>query len=319
MASRDQQPSSSRRTRRRTPEADAIKSKSPSIPVIVAIILGMAVLGGVAYFIFRSGSGMTQSQARPISTLSASDFHSLVFSPEDTDTVYFGHHSGVMTSHDGGRTWQPWVNERNWDAMGLAFSASSPITLYAAGHDIFFKSTDGQNWERVRHNLPGTDIHGFAVDPGDPKLLYAFVVGSGLNQSNDGGSTWRVVNSDFIQGHLALAVVPGTPKTLLVGTMQSGLLRSSDGGATLRKVEQSSLGNSIMALAASPRQPGLVWASSGSGFFKSEDAGSTWTGLDLDVQAMAIAISPNDSNVILVVDNKGRVYRSQDGGISWGG
>lgn len=289
-------------------------------------VIGIALLAGVVYMILtgesplRSDIGTTQTQtsseARPISTLYTSDFHSLAFSPQDPDAVYFGHHNGLMISEDGGYTWQSWLNQRNWDAMGLAVSEGA---FYVAGHDIFFKSADWKNWEPLRHNLPGTDIHGFAADPDNPQVLYAFVVGYGLYTSNDGGSVWQSAGAKLPQGIMALAVTAGTPKAIIAGDMQSGLLRSTDNGATWSKVAGGFAGKYATGVAAAPKTPGLLYAGSNQGLFRSNDAGATWLPLSLGVEAMGIAVSPTDGQIVLVVDAKGQVYRSEDGGASWGG
>lgn len=320
MASRRRSSAGGRRAKGRPTEAESADGRGPSVPIIVAVVVGLFLIGGIAYFFLTGGGAPAQAQAQPISTLSSSDFHSLVFSPEDPNTAYFGHHDGVMETHDGGRTWQPLVNRPNWDAMGMAFSKAAPLTLYAAGHDIFFKSSDGgQTWEPVKHNLPGTDIHGFAADPEDPMALYAFVVGAGLYRSNDRGGTWQAVAGRLPQSTHAIAVVGGSPKTMLAGNMESGLLRSTDGGATWGKVGGGLSGNMVMALAAGPRSPGLVYAGSEKGLFRSSDGGATWTGAGLDHQVMALAINPNNENILLAVDGKGRVYRSEDRGATWTG
>lgn len=65
-----------------------------------------------------------------------------------------------------GRAWWPVIQEgtlRNADTMNLATSPNDAATIYVAGHDVFHSSQDGgQSWAPVQHNLPGTDIHGFA-------------------------------------------------------------------------------------------------------------------------------------------------------------
>src|SRR3972149_9815632 len=124
--------------------------------------------------------------------LRTSDFHALAFSPNNPDVVFFGHHNGVMRSEDGGRTWSALVEQRNFDAMGLAVSPTDPLHVYVMGHDILQVTTDGgASWRPGRHNLPGTDIHGFAMSLADSSRLFAFVYGFGLFRSDDSGGTWR--------------------------------------------------------------------------------------------------------------------------------
>ena len=55
-----------------------------------------------------------------ISSLNTADYHALAFDLRDPNVVYFGHHTGVMKSTDGGVTWSPVL--RQGDAtLALAF------------------------------------------------------------------------------------------------------------------------------------------------------------------------------------------------------
>ncbi|MBF8286090.1 MAG: hypothetical protein HW378_5005 [Anaerolineales bacterium] len=156
------------------------------------IVLGLALGGWWLYARNPAQSG----NAQPLSRLSTRDFHSLAFSPTEPDTVFFGHHDGLLVSRDGGRTWRSTALQ-NADAMALAAPAANPQVMYAAGHDVFLKSTDaGQTWQPVSTNLPGTDMHGFAVDPQDASHVYTHVVGSGIFSSQDGGTTWTLLRGD---------------------------------------------------------------------------------------------------------------------------
>ena len=66
----------------------------------------------------------------------------------------------------------------------------------------------GVTWAPIPHNLPGTDIHGFAQDANDPKRLYAYFVGAGVLTSADGGTTWGAVPTQPPNGgnHIVLAM-----------------------------------------------------------------------------------------------------------------
>ena len=106
-------------------------------------------------------------------------------------------------------------------------------TIWLAGHNVFKKSLDaGSTWSDVDPSgLPRLDIHGFTVDPVNPKVLYAAVAGEGLYRSSDSGSTFSLVSSDVGGGVMALAVMPDG--RILAGDMQQGLLESRNGGRQL--------------------------------------------------------------------------------------
>lgn len=55
--------------------------------------------------IFTACSGSGASSLIKVGSVHALDYHSLAFSPSDRNTLFFGHHSGIMESQDGGKTW----------------------------------------------------------------------------------------------------------------------------------------------------------------------------------------------------------------------
>ena len=170
----------------------AARSRSSGQPAkrkpiqIVAAVGALLVAGTLAAFFFWPRPASTPSGA--IATLQTLDYHALALSPTDANVVFFGHHNGIMRSDDGGRTWRPLVDRSGFDAMNLAVSRINPKQVYLAGHEVFQMSMDaGATWRPLDSDLPGLDIHAFAMDPDDPNRLTAFVVGRGTFQSTDGG------------------------------------------------------------------------------------------------------------------------------------
>lgn len=279
------------------------------------------MLAGGAYYVINAGNRPALAGAQPLATLTTSDFHALTFSPSATGTVYFGHHNGIMQSTDGGRTWRPLVDQRNFDAMGLAVASGDRPRVYLAGHDIFQVSSDGgASWQPLIHNLPGTDIHGFAMSPDVPLRLYAFVVGHGAFTSGNGGQSWERLPGVLPGDVMGLTVGTGSPATIYAASVGSGLLRSGDGGATWTSIS-SGLGGGVLSVATDGRE--AVYAGTEQGLYRSPDRGGSWSRLPFPGDnAVAVAVSPVEPNVVLAIavkDRRGLVFRSQDGGSTWGG
>ncbi len=287
---------------------------------LVAGALGLVLLFAVAAYLLggRDGSGGA------ISTLQTNDFHALAFSPADSNVVFFGHHNGVMRSDDGGRTWRALVERRGFDAMGLVVSRADPRRIYLAGHDVFQVSTDGGGaWGPVEHNLPGTDIHGFAMSPDDANRLAAFVVGHGLLGSADGGRTWERLPGRVPDDVMAVVSAGGSPETLYAGSMGAGLLKSADGGQSWAPAINGLGSRGVLALALHPTRRETIYAGTEGGLYRSADGASTWSRLPFPgANAVALAVSPADPNVVLAIavkNRQGLVFRSDDGGTTWGG
>lgn len=282
-------------------------------PWFVVAGLGVAV---ASWSVWRLRASVGPSGAgQPISRLQTQDFHSLAFSPEEPDTVYFGHHGGLLVSRDGGRKWQP-TSLQNVDAMALAAPPSDPQIRYAAGHNVFLKSVDGgQTWQSVGSNLPGLDIHGFAVDPDRSDLVYAHVVGFGLFRSEDAGEIWELRSTNLAAVNLA---VGETAETIYATGAQSGLLLSIDGGRTWSPIP-GPIGEGALAVSFH-RPTGRLYVTTfgrGGGLYLSSDAGETWQTLGLKANLLAVAVSPHDPGRLIAVDDQGWVYASHDAGVTW--
>ncbi len=274
-------------------------------------IVAVALLAIVTWWVSATLNG-DDGQAAPIATLDTPDFHTLLVDPANPDRILFGSHAGIQESLDGGFTWIDGTL-RDTDAMQLTASSQDPATVYATGHDVFQVSRDGgQTWEPRAHDLPGTDIHGFAQDPGDPQRLYVSVVNYGMFTSGDGGATWETLPVQP-PGSGVLAAGPG----VLFSGVGPDVVASRDGGATWNVVATLASGQ-VISLAVSSDDSLTMYAGTPNGIARSTDGGETWTSRGPEeVPVLAVAISSVDSGQVLIVSNEGAVYRTDDGGETW--
>lgn len=279
------------------------------------LLAGLVAAAGVgALWAMRSGGGAAAT-VEPISRLGTRDFHSLAFAPGDPNTVYFGHHGGLLVSRDGGRDWLP-TSLENADAMALAAPPADPQLMYAAGHNVFYKSEDGgRTWRQAPNDLPGLDIHGFAADPEQPDLVYAHVVGFGLFRSEDGGETWELRSSSLRALNLT---VGETSESLYATAAQSGLLHSTDGGRTWS--DFPTLPGEGAVAVAFDRSTGWLYVTTfgrDAGLYRWSQQQESWQSLGLEATLLALAVSPDDPRRLIAVDDEGWVYASRDGGETW--
>ncbi len=194
----------------------------------------------------------------------------IAYNPKDPKILYAATRGGVFKSVNGGESWEikrdhfpaesPYVFSA--PVSDIAVDPGAPEIVYAAIgitragyetdsdhwqqddvlHGTIFKSANGgENWTDIQGT--GIDplalIYSLAINPKDPKILYA-ATDHGVYRSVDFGGNWSAVNTG-LPAHLhAMNVVvnPKTPTTLYVtmwaepgsGDWQGGVYKSTDGG-----------------------------------------------------------------------------------------
>ncbi len=179
--------------------------------------------------------------------------------------------TGIHKTTDGGRTWTP-INEGlpvpdKRGRIGIDIARSNPNVVYAfvdnyeiareskpgeldsygrqrrgtiKGAEIYRSDNKGQAWKKVSESnsfMEGAAAtYGWVfaqvrVDPNNENTVY--FMGLGLNQSTDGGKTFRELRG-MHSDHHALWIDPSNSDNLLNGN-DGGVVMSFDGGKTWRQ------------------------------------------------------------------------------------
>ena len=192
--------------------------------------------------------------------------------PRNPDLVYvaaLGHLSGpneqrgIFRSKDGGATWEKILYQGpEVGAVDLILDPANPRVLYATFWRVkrtpyslesggegssLWKSTDGgDTWAEITNQdngLPkGTlGIIGVTVSPANPDRVWAIVEAQdgGVFRSEDGGESWRKINSDRNLRQRAwyytrIYAGPTNPDEVYV--LNVGFWRSRDGGVTYERI-----------------------------------------------------------------------------------
>ena len=269
----------------------------------------------------------------------------LAVDPRNSSTLYGADGEGLFKSTDGGVRW-------NASGAGLpcpcyvptlAIDPGNSSVLYAAftstSGDVnggVFKSTDGgATWAGASAGLPVYELAGrrpysameaLAIDPADPRTLYAapgliLSAGGGVYKSTDGAATWSAVNSGLPDSFFigSLAIDPRNPGTLYLSS-QGALYKSTDGGANWTARMAAFSGRK---LAVDPQDSATIYAVGQSGVMKSGDGGGSWSVVFPDVTLtggtvwLAVAGSADGASTIYVGDGLHGIFRSPDGGLTW--
>ncbi|GAC1432353.1 MAG: hypothetical protein NVS1B11_10920 [Terriglobales bacterium] len=247
--------------------------------------------------------------------------------PSQPNVFYVGQvNGGVWKSDDYGRTWNPIFDGQSTQSIGaIAIAPSDPNIIYVAsgeglhrpdlsvGNGIYRTSDAGKTWHHLGLR-DGQQIPALAVDPRDPKRLFAAVLGHpygpnqerGLFRSTDGGENWeKVLYKDDNTGASDVEIDPSNPDIVYASLWEAregpwednnvfngsggGLYKSTDGGSTWHPL-QNGLPKDLTQInvAIAPSQPNRLYAtlattqkgeygsSAGLGFFRSDNAGDSW-------------------------------------------
>jgi len=257
---------------------------------------------------------------------------------------------GVYRTRDGGES---------WDHLGLAHTeriarivvhptdgdtawVCAPGHLWDANPERgVFRTTDGgESWEKVLFVDEDTGCSDLAVDPQDPRILYAGMwqfrrtpsffssggPGSGLYRSRDGGATWQRLEDGLPEGELgriAVAVAPSRPNVVyaVVEAEETALYRSDDLGEHWERRSTAPVVQMrpfyFAAITVDPHDFDTVYKA-GLQAGISEDGGRTFstTGGTYHSDVHAIWVDPtNPQRILLGTD--GGVYLSTDRGNHW--
>jgi len=279
--------------------------------------------------VFRSTDGAA-SWTRAGSVLNV---RSLAVDPLNAGTVYALNDRGILKSSDGGASWSvvstdvagsrdpyPW--------LVVAAGAGGESTVYSGGNARgAFKSSDGgSTWALANTGLSATWLDSLAIDPQNPRTLYAGAE-SGLFKTSDGARSWT-----------AAPAVQGIPFWLAIDPQNSGIVyaatpdsvqKSLDGGQSWMELQLPSDSDSqyFWGLAIDGQNPGTLYASN----FKSMDGGASWAKLaGFPGFISALAVDPHNSGTIYAgsatggedaeaVSISSGVLESVDGGQTWTG
>jgi photosystem II stability/assembly factor-like uncharacterized protein len=280
--------------------------------------------------------------------------------PSDPDVIWVGTGSacirgnvstgrGVYRSTDGGASWQ-FVGLSEAGQIGrIQVHPTDPDVAFVAalGHTFgpnpqrgVFRTVDGgQSWEHVLRMSDRTGAVDLALDPSNPRVLYAamwtaerkpwtLVSGgpeSGLFKSVDGGDHWERLSDGLpegILGRIGVDVSPANPRRVwaVVEAEEGGLYRSDDGGRTFRWVSPERklferawyYGHVI----ADPLDENTVYVLT-TRMYRSSDGGQTFDVVDTPhADNHDLWMDPSDP-LRMIVGNDGGAAISYNGGTTW--
>jgi photosystem II stability/assembly factor-like uncharacterized protein len=256
---------------------------------------------------------------------------------------------GVYKSTDGGSTWKNVGLTDSRQISRVVIHPKNPDLVYVAaqGHawgpnaerGVYRSEDGGKTWKRVLFVDEKTGACDLAMDPANPRVLYAAMwqavrrpwgfesggPGSGLYKSTDGGDTWKKLTEGLPKGPLGrigVAVSAARPDRVwaVVEADEGGVFRSDDAGATWTRVNgEHKLRERAWYYSwifADPKNADTVWVPNVV-LYRSIDGGKTFAAVDAPHgDNHDLWIDPDDPSR-MILGNDGGATISFNGGTSW--
>ena len=271
---------------------------------------------------------------------SESCVYGLTVHPKEPRTIFAGADDGLYKSTDGGESFarldSPMNSREVWK---IALDPSNPAIIFAGTRPAaLYRSTDGgQSWKQLAvemadecPNVRVPRVTALAVDPTDPKIVWAGVEVDGVRRSLDGGDSWTriaegVPDPDI---HDVTININGSRKVLT--TTPREIFASSDAGehwTPLGVGEQFRLPY-CRALTQKTDDPKTLFVATGDGAVgktgaiqRSRDGGRSWEMATLPVEPNSpiwtFAVHPANPDRIVTCSHYGELYASENAGDTW--
>jgi photosystem II stability/assembly factor-like uncharacterized protein len=230
--------------------------------------------------------------------------------PRHSGPSYAG--TGIFKSTDAGRTWRNMGLAETQHIPKILIDPKNPNIVYAAAMGSYwkagaergvFRTTDGgHTWRKVLFVSDHTGVVDMAMDPSDPKTIYAcawqltYGNESAIYRTTDGGETWKKLTQGLPAGMIGrsgIDVAAANPR-VVYAFIDNG---NSDGGNRTRNIK-------------------------GGEVYRSDDRGDTWYRANKeDIYPVFgvygwkfcdVRVSPDNANEIYILGL--RAFHSTDGG-----
>lgn len=283
--------------------------------------------------------------------------------PSHPETVVPGSlcSTGITVSHDRGMTYEwkrsglpPWHQGEFGEHYVMQIAAGGERIYATTAAGLLVSGDNGRSWRLMENRFSGrgefggtyTHLHGLAVHPQDPDVVYvgtgmggaaaerdAFEGRSSLWKSEDGGASWREITDGYPSDRDTVVqdvhVSRFDPEVVYVGTNAEdyihtdpargyGVYKSTDGGG--RWAPLSTPFENVHAITQRADDADTLFASSPRGVYRTDDAGTSWERV-LRHETQALLAHPGEPGVLFAAvqqyDRYWDVLVSTDGGETW--
>ncbi len=249
--------------------------------------------------------------------------------PKNPDVIYAGG-LDLWRSTDAGATW---TQLSDWsppqEAVKLPYTHADQHAVVFGPDGTVYVGNDGGIYRMTQ-----SPVNFIGLNKGILSWLVDAICASAdgsilLNGAQDNGTSLKVNETEWRQigggdGYACL-VNPANPQVFTISTQNQGIQRSTNGGQTfddsegLNEAKNNRLFNTI--LRQHPENASRIFTATKRKIWQSNNNGGNWFEASKDmplIEAISdFSITSADGQRMLLVDKKGQVVESNDGGTSW--
>ena len=275
-----------------------------------------------------SGDGIFKSTDsgdnwNPINTgLGTSYIRFLAIDPNNTEIIYAGGlDNRIYKSSNAGSSWElPNPEFWHWIYALEINPGNGSVYVGTSSEGIYRSVNGGIDWQATNNGLNNVHIMSM-VARGDSGLVYVGSGGSGMFKSADFGNNWVTINVGLPPTFCiitTIAIAPSNHNVIYIGEMGCGVSKSTNGGDSWNSTGLCT--GMIFSVVIDPYDEDIVYAGLASGVWVSTDGGDNWVlsnGGVINEQVQALAIDPNNSNIIYAGTLTAGMFKSLDSGQNW--
>lgn len=284
----------------------------------------------------------------------ASDHRTYVYVGLAGEGDYIGE-GGIVRRADGENDWTDISKglPNNAQVRALAIRPDDPSIVFAGTDKGVYRSKDrGDSWETLSNPAPGNEVWSLSIHPDNPDVILAGYDPCSISRSQDGGDTWKMMDTSavvypFITTYMpptakrviGMAFDPSNTQDIYAAVEVGGLLASRDGGDTwISMIDGPYIKNNTLDLhqvEVSSAAPGTVHIATQTAMFRSRDKGARWEHVQVEEMfpggsyCRDLKVAPDDPKTIYLaagagggaapadVVQEGALFRSRDVGETW--
>lgn len=231
-----------------------------------------------------------------------------------------------------------WEN-KHWnevDDNGNYYNTSELNNLYKEA--LFNKSKSYKQASNYQWKSMGPDssrngigrVNCISFSPVDSNIIYVGAPSGGFWRSYNHGQTWETTTDAITSiGISGISIPPDSPQVIYISTGDKdlwdsrsiGVLKSNDGGTTWNETGLSfdySLQNRTCGkVIINPQTQSILHVYSNEYYYRSLNSGKSFTSKYFEEEITALAMHPNNPNILYLGTIRGKLYRTIDGGNNW--